>query len=280
MNKVLLNGLLFGALAGLSQTSAAALTGTDSVLINFPASIMNQSSYGSGVNQIPAVGGSCPEVGGVCYYEDGFVIGSPTDSNTINHIHRVAGLTGGGLADKALAYHSDSSGIYLRAQDGSAFDFSSVIFKAPISESNYIYGAEGIAANPFGLSSQSSDIGLLGPQERWEIFGFSSAVNANITSNDAYGTAIAYGSVANGFYGTIGTDAASGFVLDEAFKNVAAIWIHYNGYPTTPNDGIAFDATLDNIVLGAPVVVPVPAAVWLFGSGLLGLISFGRRKFA
>jgi hypothetical protein len=24
--------------------------------------------------------------------------------------------------------------------------------------------------------------------------------------------------------------------------------------------------------------VPLPAAVWLFGSGLLGLISFARRK--
>ena len=26
------------------------------------------------------------------------------------------------------------------------------------------------------------------------------------------------------------------------------------------------------------VVVPVPAAVWLFGSGLLGLIGIARRK--
>jgi uncharacterized lipoprotein YmbA len=27
-----------------------------------------------------------------------------------------------------------------------------------------------------------------------------------------------------------------------------------------------------------PAVVPVPAAVWLFGSGLLGLIGIARRK--
>ena len=27
-----------------------------------------------------------------------------------------------------------------------------------------------------------------------------------------------------------------------------------------------------------PVVVPVPAAVWLFGSGLIGLVSLARRK--
>jgi len=29
-----------------------------------------------------------------------------------------------------------------------------------------------------------------------------------------------------------------------------------------------------------PVVVPVPAAVWLFGSGLLGLVGIARRKAA
>ena len=56
--------------------------------------------------------------------------------------------------------------------------------------------------------------------------------------------------------------------------------------------------TMDNINLGAggvedtwvystigsalirPSVVPVPAAVWLFGSGLIGLVGFARRKKA
>ncbi|MBI5783055.1 MAG: VPLPA-CTERM sorting domain-containing protein, partial [Gammaproteobacteria bacterium] len=31
---------------------------------------------------------------------------------------------------------------------------------------------------------------------------------------------------------------------------------------------------------GDVAVVPVPAAVWLFGSGLLGLIGVARRKAA
>lgn len=31
-------------------------------------------------------------------------------------------------------------------------------------------------------------------------------------------------------------------------------------------------------VAAVPVVVPVPAAVWLFGSGLIGLIGIARRK--
>ena len=42
-----------------------------------------------------------------------------------------------------------------------------------------------------------------------------------------------------------------------------------------------FDLDLDLVTaeLG-PVVVPVPAAVWLFGSGLLGLVGIARRKAA
>ena len=36
----------------------------------------------------------------------------------------------------------------------------------------------------------------------------------------------------------------------------------------------------DNIVFQAATVVPVPAAAWLFGSGLIGLIGVARRKKA
>jgi len=35
-----------------------------------------------------------------------------------------------------------------------------------------------------------------------------------------------------------------------------------------------------NVVMDATIVTPVPAAVWLFGSGLLGLAGFIRRKQA
>ncbi len=279
MKKKLFNSLMFGALAGVSQVSLAALAGSDEVIINFPGSIMNSASYGYGANLTPQAGGNCPETGGSpCYVEDDFVIGSPFDGNGTNHIHRVSSITGGGLSDKTLAYHGDSSGIYIRALDQSAFGLSSMVFKAAISPDNLIYGAGGVSANPDGLSDQPSDIGMLGPQEKWEIFGFSSAINPDIATNDGYATAVAHASIANGFVGTVGTDASSDFVLGEAFKNVSAIWVHYNGYPSTPADGIGFDLKVDNITLAAPTAVPIPAAVWMFGSGLLGMLSFGRRK--
>lgn len=37
-------------------------------------------------------------------------------------------------------------------------------------------------------------------------------------------------------------------------------------------------AKIDNVMVTADVPVPVPAALWLFGSGLLGLIGVARRK--
>lgn len=42
--------------------------------------------------------------------------------------------------------------------------------------------------------------------------------------------------------------------------------------------GIALDLINDKIYVTGDFVVPVPAAVWLFGSGLIGLIGVARRK--
>ena len=45
--------------------------------------------------------------------------------------------------------------------------------------------------------------------------------------------------------------------------------------------GCGVDASFDNITITTDVsAVPVPAAVWLFGSGLLGLVGVARRKKA
>jgi hypothetical protein len=45
------------------------------------------------------------------------------------------------------------------------------------------------------------------------------------------------------------------------------------------NENCRFDAYIDNLSIVTDVsAVPVPAAVWLFGSGLLGLVGVARRK--
>ena len=48
-----------------------------------------------------------------------------------------------------------------------------------------------------------------------------------------------------------------------------------------PVEGCGVDAYFDRISITTDVsAVPVPAAVWLFGSGLLGLVGVARRKKA
>ena len=42
-------------------------------------------------------------------------------------------------------------------------------------------------------------------------------------------------------------------------------------------NGAGGEVWFDNVSVSA---VPVPAAVWLFGSGLIGLAGFARRKKA
>lgn len=45
------------------------------------------------------------------------------------------------------------------------------------------------------------------------------------------------------------------------------------------NDGESDVGKVDNVVVMADqVVVPLPAAVWLFGSGLLGLMGIARQR--
>ena len=42
----------------------------------------------------------------------------------------------------------------------------------------------------------------------------------------------------------------------------------------------SFGSSLDNpnIIAAEVQVVPVPAAIWLFGTGLIGLIGFAKRR--
>jgi hypothetical protein len=49
---------------------------------------------------------------------------------------------------------------------------------------------------------------------------------------------------------------------------------YINGVPTSPSFHYSWSFTV------ASTVVPVPATVWLFGSGLMGLIGVARRKAA
>jgi hypothetical protein len=70
------------------------------------------------------------------------------------------------------------------------------------------------------------------------------------------------------FSTTIGPDSSGGFTLQ--FNSACA-----------PIEGCNADYFIDNVSISADVnAVPVPAAVWLFGSGLIGLVGMARKKKA
>ena len=58
--------------------------------------------------------------------------------------------------------------------------------------------------------------------------------------------------------------------------SIIALGFASGSFVTTLTNGLNTDTVMVNI--GAASVVPVPAAVWLFGSGLIGLIGLARRK--
>jgi hypothetical protein len=77
--------------------------------------------------------------------------------------------------------------------------------------------------------------------------------------------------------GTAGSDVPiDPFAM--AFFGNADIFVHDLALGTDGWYSMAFDGAGSFTATSVPAPVPVPAAVWLFGSGLLGLIGVARRR--
>ncbi|BBA32338.1 putative uncharacterized protein [Methylocaldum marinum] len=182
------------------------------------------AAYYAKANAVPQADGSCAGTGQLgCYYEDGFAIGTVDDGNPSAHLHRYDGDF-----STLLGYHADSPGIYLRELNGAPFSLDSMEFYARTRN-----------ANPG-----------TGPDDYWEILGFNQASNPGLGEGDGtnYATRVAYQIVANGFEGAL--------TLNEAFRNINALWIHYKGHPKTPPANTRFETQVDNINLSG-VTVPI-----------------------
>ena len=58
-------------------------------------------------------------------------------------------------------------------------------------------------------------------------------------------------------------------------EEINQVNMRFRAYASGYSSGMGGEVWLDNVSISA---VPIPAAVWLFGSGLLGLIAVARRK--
>ena len=136
----------------------------------------------------------------------------------------------------------------------------------------------------------STDSTNLGPIEQQLATHFSSELNpilgtatfANIGStNLAYG-----GNVGTAYYGSFfgGASTIHGFGAMDLYaytnnvNDYTTVITHLTG-AAGGNQQFALDsAGLLTFNASTPSAVPLPAAAWLFGSGLLGLVGVGRRR--
>lgn len=254
----LFGGIALAVLGSLSLSAHAAITSqvtlTFGVASNPATNPFPTAVFGLG-NLAPVAGGGCQlgSGGSDCYYDQGVAVGTVYDpSNATGHLHRA------GSSNIKVQYHADAPGIYIRATDGTAFSLEKMLFAAPFNDT----------FEPLNPNQP--------PSSYWEILGFNTAVNPTLSTGDGtnYPTRIAYQQVPN-------SATYDPLLLNSDFQNVNAVWIHYVGEPAVPTSGVEFAMTIDNVVLNAPTgVVPIPAAVWLFGSAITGVLAFARKKGA
>lgn len=167
-----------------------------------------------------------------CYFEAGFSVGSvidPAPGGDSAHLHR-----GGSPTTRKVLYHGDSGGIYIRTDDFSAFSFDSASF------------------DTINLQGSNPDAGV--PASYFEVLGFKDALNPDLatwnwTADPTYGgKRIAYQIVPN-------VNSIQTIVLNDPFKNVKAVWIHYVNHPRVPTDGIEFSIGVTAIQLSPPQTI-------------------------
>lgn len=201
------------------QASTSQPGGTGAVILDFQT--MSAAAYYGAANVQPVASGACPVViSPGCYEQGGAVVGTVSSSAGVGlpHLHKADDA-----GNVSMQYHADSGGIYIREKNSSAFALLSMDFNA--------------STNPINPNT--------GANAFWQILGFNTAVNPGLSTGNgtqsAYPTAVASQQVPNGFNGPI--------TLNNQFQNINAFWIHYNGYPSVPQDGTTFSMKLDNVKL-------------------------------
>lgn len=144
----------------------------------------------------------------------------------------------------------------------------------------YFYSSN--SAIEFTLAQENSDTFALNSIDFSELFQVSdSAFVYAARTVEVTGTLFGGGTVSSSLTLDLLSDGANGIndfqtlSFDSSWDNLSSVTFLASNTPENISTYIMFD----NIVLdGGVSTVPVPAAVWLFGSGLIGLIGVARRK--
>jgi len=104
------------------------------------------------------------------------------------------------------------------------------------------------------------------------------------TPTDSFAVLFATGTGASSFYGSLRAFSSTGTLLEEFITPWTPILGNAWATISRPTDDIAYILATSDSGTAVSVdafqynVVPIPPAVWLFGSGLIGFIGLARRK--
>lgn len=136
-----------------------------------------------------------------------------------------------------------------------------------------------------GIDFNSNTLTLTGDSDDKFIFNFANGAGFSWSQSQTVLHGIAPENILFNFWGGIGGSStinkdSTVFFGTILAPNTTKDFIYHN--PAT-FEGAIFAKNIDvhsdfNLVTKAFTPVPLPAAVWVFGSGLLGLLAIGRRK--
>jgi len=150
--------------------------------------------------------------------------------------------------------------------------------------------------NPFTIEFDAQDIGdefyidftnsLAGPTYLEKLILRWDQVSIDTTNITPYVDYIAYPNGSANLTSETGSDY---YLLDVDFSSnigskigTASAGLALDWYNFNPNNDFTITVCTNSSTCAAPVTnpVPVPAAAWLFGTGIMGLIGFSRRKIS
>ncbi len=219
-----------------------------------------------GITVIGATGGG--DIDGLALSSSGVLYGSDNNNDTLVVLDRSTGaITSSvalsvGISDSGLAF--DSAGTLYLADD-SASD--------PSGEVQNLFTVDPVTGNMTLVGVGDGDVTGIAFNSSGTLLGIEPETDTLVTFNLGNGATTAIGSLgfdADDEQGlTFVPSSSLLYMVDEASESLYSVNSASGAATFIANLGDDYEAL---------AYVPIPAAVWLFGSGLLGLIGIARRK--